>query len=141
MYSTQSVDLYLQDEFKNYLQNFRSPTGFTLEYDDGTSNVTYVSGNFIFLLIEGEFSFNNGIFTIPAWLAAMNPHPFPGNTHPLISPFSTYMSQPAYGLYACNGSGSIATGTPVRNLTIPPDFNPNVPISANLIHFGRVLGY
>ena len=142
-YSIQSLDLKMKDEWGNYLQNFRTPGGFTLEFSgsnyslmaDNTSNY---SGNYIYSMIEAENAFNNGRFTIPAWLAALNPNTSGGNTQPLIAPFSTYMSQSSYGIYATNGGPAAVTSW--RN-KIPSDFSPNISISGNMIHFGRVLGY
>lgn len=140
-YSVQSIDLYLRDEFGNYIQNFRTPTGYTVQfsgddYVNMTSDITSYSGDFCFSAIEGEASFNNGVYTIPAWLAAMNPNTLGGNTQPLIAPFSTYLSQPAYGLFTTNGSNKVAS----PGVKLPANFCPNMPYSGNLIHFGRVLG-
>jgi hypothetical protein len=146
-FSIQSIDLYMRDEYGNYLQNFRSPSGYTLEYNSEPpalmeeAELIY-SGNYIYSLIEGENSFNNGIFTIPAWLAALNPNTSGGNTQPLIGPFSTYLTQCLYGIFAISSTNSVSQPSfPASGVSIPPDFSPTFPNSANLIHFGRVLGY
>jgi hypothetical protein len=140
-YSIQSTDLVMRDEFGNYMQNFRTPQGFTLEFSSDlpiNQDIPQFSGNYIFNAIESEWAFDNGIYTIPPWLAALNPSTIPGNTQPLVGPFSTYMSQSAYGLYSTNGG---ASASPYLKSKLPADFSPNMPISGNLIHFGRVLGY
>lgn len=142
-FSIQSLDLSIQDEWRNYLQNFRTPGGYTLQFSSDPTNPPLPfltnSGNFIFLAIEGEYGgYNNGIFVIPPWLAALNPNTALGNTEPLISPFASYMAQPFFGIAANNRSGLI--GAPFQP-SIPSDFSPNIPISGNLIHFGRVLGH
>lgn len=140
-FSIQSLDIQVQDEWGNYIQNFRNPTGYNMNFDPSPISAGVFGegvGNFIFLL-EGEVAFGNGVYeTPPPWLAVYNPSPIVGNTSPLIAPFSTYLSQPFYGLFA-----RIASSAPPPNgkkMLIPPDFTPNIPYSGNIIHFGRVLG-
>lgn len=139
-YSIQSLDLYMQDEFGTYLQNYRSPSGYTLVYNANFANMSVdfarFSGNLI-SIIDGEQAFGNGVFTIPAWLAALNPNTAGGNVNPLFGPFSTYLVQALYGLYA-NYKNIFPSG--VQAFQLSSDFAPNIPHSANIIHFGRVLG-
>ena len=145
-YTIQSVDLYMRDEFGGYLQNYRSPSNFPMRFSDGNdpytsaqSNYEHYSGDYLFKAIEGADCFENGKFLIPAWLAALNPNTSGGNTQPLISSFSTYMVQALYGLFHCTSGRRSLAGLPT-SATIPDNFSPNIPISGNLIHFGRVLG-
>ncbi len=153
-YSLQSVDLYMKDEFGEFLQNFRGPSGYHLTFSGDLPNVTppypssfldnykLYSGDYLLDAIEGGdcFDFLNvtGIYVIPGWLAAQNPNTTDGNIQPLIGPFSSYLVQCLYGLFHCNGMPSLA-GPPVPS-TIPANFTGSMPISGNLIHFGRVLG-
>lgn len=140
-YSIQSLDLVMKDEYGSYLQNFRTPSGFTLSYSQSDPDpfVFGYTGNYIYSGIEGEIGFNGGKYTIPAWLAALNPNTAGGNVEPLIGPFSTYLSQAMYGIFAhINGTRECEHDS---DAPIPSDFSPNFPNAANMIHFGRVLGY
>jgi len=140
-YSIQSLDLVMKDEYGSYLQNFRTPSGFTLTYSEDYPNpyVFGYTGNYIYAGIEGEIGFNNGIFVIPPWLAALNPNTSGGNVEPLIGPFSTYLSQAVYGIFAYRKASRVSIHD--SDAPIPSDFSPNFPNAANMIHFGRVLGY
>lgn len=144
-YSIQSIDIYIIDEFGCFLQNYRSPSGYHLEYHADFLNMSQdfakYSGNF-FAMMDGEeagigVGGSNGIFTIPPWLAALNPNTALGNTCPLIGPFSTYFVHPFYGIYANN---HLLGNNSVPSVSISSDFCPSIPQSANIIHFGRVLG-
>ena len=145
-YSIQSLDLMMKDEFGNYIQNFRSSNpSFQLQFEDGynssfiSSSASFNSGNYVSLL-EGEMSFNNGVFdgvSIPAWLSALNPNTASSNTNPLVAPFSTYLSQFGYGLYARSEAGFSQSG---NSVILKGNYTPNIPFSANIIHFGRLLG-
>lgn len=140
-FSIQNLDMALQDEWGNFVQNYRSPSGFNLSFDPSPiSPATFGtgSGNFVTSLLEGEVGFGNNIFTIPAWLAALNPNTDLGNTEPLISPFSTYLSQSFYGLF--KRSSPYAPPPNGKKMLIPPEFTPSIPYSGNIIHFGRVMG-
>jgi len=139
-FSILSLDMVLQDEWGNYVQNFRSPSGFNPNFDPSPiSPAVYGTGSGNFLsLLEGEVAFGNNIYTIPAWLAALNPNTASGNTEPLISPFSTYLSQSFYGLFKRNVP--YAPPPNGKKMVIPPEFTPSMPYSGNIIHFGRVMG-
>ena len=137
-----SIDLQVKDEWGNFIQNYRSPSGFNLDYSSSYvfPNVFGIgTGNFISLL-DGDFAFQNAVFQIPPWLAALNPNTSSGNTEPLLAPFSTYLSQSFYGLFKRNISRSLQPPQNGETMVLPPDFTPSMPYSGNIIHFGRVLG-
>lgn len=148
MYSIMFLDLKLIDEWGFYIQNFRTRSGFRLRFGDDfadmTADVITKNGNFIFEIVEGEgadYNNTNLLFTIPPWLAALNPSPVLANLQPLCSPFSQWFSQFSYQLLQSSPAIPDVFGVTLQSDRIPPDFSPNTPISATIIHFGRVLGY
>lgn len=157
--SIQSIDITISDEWNSVIQNYRSSNvgEFILEFSPLYSNtfegLGFLSnGNFVCSYISGENSFildNSGgtngkmyTFPIPAWLSALNPLNQislpPPSQQPLIAPFSTYNSCSLYMLFAYSSAVSFAGN---RSVNVPVDFSPSLPYSANIIHFGRVLGF
>lgn len=155
-YSIQSIDFELRDEWQSIIQNYRSSgSNHNLTF---SSNITFPAGiggfeydgNWIFGYLEDEFSFTSNqsptspIWPIPAWLLPYNPllslYPTtipPASYQPLIAPFCSYNAQPAYML----NDQPPSTFSGLFNIILPSDFGPDMPISGNIIHFGRVLGY
>lgn len=143
MFSMQSLDFELYDEFGSIIENYRSSaSSYNLPYAGplGGFGLPNIEGNGVFGLFEGEYGFNGDqtstspLFPIPPWLLAQNPSPLVGNVQPLLAPFSTYNAQPLYMLY-------LNPYSPNPQFNLPTDFGPNMPISGNIIHFGRVLGF
>lgn len=153
-YSTQSIDIQIVDEWEAEIQNYRSSqNGYSLNF-----NPLYFtfglgiefSGNFVCSYVSAENSFildNSGgltanlvTFPIPPWLAALNPLNSislpPPSEQPLMSPFSGHIVVPLYMLFANpNFPGQVPSAS------VPVSFSPSMPISGNMIHFGRVMGY
>jgi len=159
MYSMQSVDLTITDEFFAVVQNYRTAqNGFIINFEPIYDTVTYtglgstVNGNIITAYVSGENSFvldNSGGYTanlkgfpIPSWLAALNPLNSisvpPPSQQPLMGDFVSYYVSEAYMLWAQTPNQFIPGATPPN---YPVEFSPSMPIGGNIIHFGRVLGY
>jgi hypothetical protein len=157
LYSIQSVDFFIYDEFASVIQNFRSQnSGFLLNWlpittanDDigkgetGSYLCSYALGENSFILDDsGGNVAKMFTFPIPNWLSAMNPLNAmsvpPPSQQPFMAPFSTYNCAVYYMVNAVGAGQS-------RNFTqpclFPPEYSPSLPISSGIIHFGRVLGY
>ena len=142
-YSMQSIDFEIYDEFGSILENYRSAeSNYNLVYAGGGGGfgIPQFTGNGVFGVFETEYGFNGDqsatspYFPIPAWLLAQNPSTIAGNVQPLLASFCTYNTQPLYMLY-------LNPSSPNPQFNVPVDFGPNMPISGNIIHFGRVLGF
>jgi hypothetical protein len=135
MQSLQTIDLTLRDEWGNILQNFMQLN--SLQKSQNPFPVGPLGPNTQDQMIMGYFEglyLSPGTFPIPAWVAPYNPSTEGGNQESILLNESWWTNW--YPMFFRNPFVTTPT-----TFTIDEEFNPQLPRSTTMSHFGRVMGY